>query len=42
MAIVVFAYLVAVKEGLLKMSTIKMKKYNTGKTYLSIFVFRTG
>ena len=42
MAIVVFAYVVAVKEGILKMNTIKMKKYNNGKTYLSISVFRTG
>ncbi len=42
MAIVVFAYLVNVKEGLLKMNTIKMKKYNNGKTYLSISIFRTG
>ena len=42
MAIVVFAYVVAVKEGLLKMNTIKMKKYNNGKSYLSISVFRTG
>jgi len=42
MAIIVFAYVVAVKEGLLKMNTIKMKKYNNGKTYLSISVFRTG
>jgi transposase len=42
MAMVVFAYVVAVKEGVLKMNTIKMKKYNNGKTYLSISVFRTG
>jgi hypothetical protein len=42
MAIVVFAYVVAVKEGILKMNTIKMKKYNNGKAYLSISVFRTG
>jgi hypothetical protein len=42
MAIVVFAYVVAVKEGVLKMNAIKMKKYNNGKTYLSISVFRTG
>ena len=42
MAIVVFAYVVAVKEGLLKMNTIKMKKYNNGKSYLSTSVFRTG
>ena len=42
MAIVVFAYVVAVKEGLLKINTIKMKKYNNGKSYLSISVFRTG
>jgi len=42
MAIVVFAYVVAVKEGILKMNTIKMKKYSNGKTYLSTSVFRTG
>ena len=42
MAIVVFAYLVSVKEGLLKMNTIKMKKYYNGKIDLSISVFRTG
>jgi hypothetical protein len=42
MAVVVFAYVVAVKEGILKMNTIKLKKYNNGKTYLSISVFRTG
>lgn len=42
MAIVVFAYIVAVKEGILKMNTIKIKKYLNGKTYLSISVFRTG
>ena len=42
MAIVVFAYVVAVKEGILKMNTIKIKKYSNGKTYLSISVFRTG
>jgi Transposase DDE domain len=42
MAIVVFAYAVAVKEGILRMNTIKMKKYNNGKTYLSVSVFRTG
>lgn len=42
MAVVVFAYVVAVKEGILKMNTIKMKKYSNGKTYLSISVFRTG
>ena len=41
MAIIVFAYVMAVKEGLLKMNTIKMKKYNNEKTYLSISVFRT-
>lgn len=42
MAVVVFAYVVAVKEGILKMKTIKMKKYSNGKTYLSTSVFRTG
>lgn len=42
MAIVVFAYIIAIKEGVLKMKTIKMKKYNNGKTYLSISIFRTG
>lgn len=42
MAVVVFAYVVAVKEGILKMNTIKLKKYNNGKTYLSVSVFRAG
>jgi len=42
MAVVVFAYSVAIKEGILKMKTIKMKKYSNGKTYLSTSVFRTG
>ena len=42
MAVVVFAYVVAVKEGVLRMNTIKMKKYNNGKTYLSTSIFRTG
>jgi hypothetical protein len=42
MAVVVFAYVVAIKEGLLKMNTIKLKQYRNGKTYLSTSVFRTG
>ena len=42
MAIVVFAYAVAIKEGILKIKTIKMKKYSNGKTYLSVSIFRTG
>ena len=42
MAVVVFAYVVAVKEGILNMNTIKIKKYNNGKEYLSVSVFRTG
>ena len=41
-ALVVFAYVVAVKEGLLQSKNIKMKKYSNGKIYPEISIFRKG
>ena len=42
MALAMFAYVIAIKEGLLQIKNIKTKKYANGKSYFEISVFRKG
>ena len=43
-AVVIMAYVLAIREGILKhcKNPIPVKKYANGKTYLSVSIFRTG
>ena len=42
MTIVVFAYVLAIQEGLINRKIIPIKKYINGKSYLAISIFRKG
>lgn len=42
MTMVVFAYVLAIKEGIIHRKKIPLKKYKNGKQYLAISIFRKG